>query len=424
MQIPPPPKASLAVRFAGFVLFAGMLAFLGLCFLAIVLLPGTTPWWYEGLIVAAAVGLMVAVFWRKIRIFETWRGVVIGTALFAPVLVWLAWDDATLTHPLTFEELSPAVSQGEESYRATLAFTKINGQPAARELPEAKFYLRNNPEDKLEDWRAEIVKEREKLAAEWTALAPARVWLAELDHYPAIGDEPEPGPDTPLLNFGALRRITNATCAQAALLALDGKGDEALALLRPILSVGFKLERHGRSDYRLLMAHRTIDRALVTAQMVLATTTVSAAERAALATVIAERDLKSVIRRVAWSSYVILSGMILKDPQVVFAQVTNEAGIKNDLMVKVVSGLRPFLVLPRNTINLLARFAAAAERTMLGSAGQADNEDVLRAMASDSPKNFGGRLVVSIAVPNYEKLGESFRKSEATRLNLLTELRK
>ncbi|HKB58087.1 MAG TPA: hypothetical protein VKC51_10900 [Lacunisphaera sp.] len=423
----PTPKTSLAVRLAQIALYLGILGFLWLWSMSVVYLPGRATKWLEWPLILALLGTIVSIFWGKIRMFGTWRCAGIGAALFGSLLVWLAWDDAAFTHPLTLNDLSPAPNQAAESYQLTLAYTQIDGKAARGELPSAKFSPKNSPDTKLEAWRAEIVKEREKVATEWTALTPVRDWVGELDRFPAIGDFPEATYDSRIMNTSALRRVVDFACAQAALLALDGKGDEACATLRPVLSVLFKLERHGRSEVRLLAASRSINRACVTAQFVLATTPVSAAERTALAAIITERDTKSVAHRLAWLPYVFAYESILKNPGEMFSFVANEMGARQTWAVTLMSVVRPFILLPKQTANLIARFSGAAEQVLLepGSDSIAyDSTTVLRELNSPSPKNFGGRVLIMIATPNYRQVGENLRNGEAARFKLLEALKK
>ena len=422
----PAPKTSLAVRLAQIALYLGFLGFLWLWSMSVVFLPGPATQWLEWSLILAFFGLIVSAFWRKVRMFETWRSVGIGAALFGFLLVWLAWDDAAFTHPLTLNDLSPAPKQAAESYQLTLAYNQIDGKTARGELPSAKFYLKNSPDTKPEAWRAEIVKEREKIAAEWTTLTPVRDWIAELDRFPAIGDFPEATYDSRIMNTSPLRRVVDIACAQAALLALDGKGDEAFATLRPVLSVLFKLERHGRSEVRLLTASRAINRACATAQFVLATTAVSAAERTALAAIITERDTKSIAHRLAWLPYVFAYEGIRKNSGEMFNFVANEMGARQTWAVTLMSVVRPFILLPKQTANLIARFSDAAEQVLLESGSESfspGGATVLRELNSGSPKNFGGRVLIMIAIPNYKQMGENLRSGEAARVRLLAELK-
>lgn len=424
---PTAPQSSLALLLARIVLYLGLLGFWFLWSASNVFLPGPATQWLEWPLSIALIGVIISIFWRKIRLFQSWRSAGMGAALFAILLVWLAWDDAAVTHPLTLDELSPAPAQAAESYQLTLAYTQIDGKAARGELPGTKFYLENSPVTKLEAWRAEIVKEQEKIAAEWTALAPARDWLGEMDRFAAIGDLPEAKFDARVMSTSSLRRVVDAACAQAALLAIEGKGDEALATLRPVLSVAFKLERDARSELRLLVASRSIHRACATAQLVLATTPVSAAERAALAAIIAGRDLKSAAHRLAWLPYVFAYEAMIKNPGEMFGFVTSEMGVRQAWAVTMMSAIRPFTLLPKQTANLLAHFSGTVEQMLLNPTHDSPSPgsvEVLRLANSSSPKNYFGRVLLVIAIPNYRQIGENLHNGEAARLKLLEELKR
>jgi hypothetical protein len=395
--------------------------------MSLMLLPGPAGRWLEWPLLIALLGLPVSAVWRRIRLFQTWRSVAVCAALFAPVLVWLAWDDAKIVTPLSIDQLSPApASQVDESHQATLAYSAVAGRAAPRTLPSGGLNLTASPVEKPAAWRDEVTKQRAKIEAEWVALAPVREWQAELDRFPAIADGRSAGFDAPIMSLAALRRLGDATCAKAMLLALDGKGDEAFALLRPFFNLQCKLQRHARSESRLLGAQRGISRALATAQLVLSAGPVSTAERAAFAAAAAGYDPAFFAHQLAWLPYVNMADFLITQPRAAFATIANEAGMRNGILVSIVSWLQPFAVLPTNTVNLYARFAAMAEKELLSPAAgtTVDSATVLRELSSASPRNFGGRALLLIAIPNYTRLGESLAKTEAIRRDLLAALAK
>jgi len=260
---------SLALRFTGLLLLVPLLLLWFFWAVSLIKLPGKYSWLadYSAIALLVLLGLMI---WRKWWPFRSWRNVGIGAALYVPLLVWLAWDDAAYDHPVTIEQISPAPPrQAEESFAATLAYTQVAGKPAAHKLPEVKFYLKNDPAKDLAKWKDEIAKNRDNIATSLATLAEAREWVTGLDRFEFIGDSPQAGYDMPVTQLGVVRRVGNLLCAQAGLLALDGQGDAALALLRPVASVLLKLEDHARSESRILVTSGSLARVCATAQFIL-----------------------------------------------------------------------------------------------------------------------------------------------------------
>jgi hypothetical protein len=92
-------QPSIALRLAGVVLYLGLIVFIMLWSMSLLLVPGPSFWWLEWPLPIALILLLISACWRKFRLFQSWRSVGIGVALFVPLLVWLAWDDATLNTP-------------------------------------------------------------------------------------------------------------------------------------------------------------------------------------------------------------------------------------------------------------------------------------------------------------------------------------
>lgn len=425
MKTSPGPRAPLALRLLGGLVLLGLMFVLTLWNLAALALPG--PWdWLPQALLGVVLVLAVIALWKKIRLFESVPSVAAGAIVLAAALTYLAWDDPAYTHPLTMDELVPPPERdAAASHASTLAFTRQGDQPAPRPIPVSRLHLRRLPTADLAAWREEIGAKRAEVAAELAALEPAQAWLRELDAFADLGDEPKPDLDTLLPNVALLRQVTDVLCAQAALVAAEGRGDEAFALLRPVVGVSLKLERHGRSVLRLMIASRNLAQALAVLNHVVQVAPVSPSVRSEFAALLAPRDAALLGRRLAWLEYVMFREVILHRPARELIALGMDAP-QDVLLLRVIAWSRPFTLLPRETANLMARLAGSAER-LFNEPGYAEHyrpadhdAEVRRAY---TPKNFGGRALVLLAWPNYVSLAERQRSVEQRRLALLEALR-
>lgn len=419
-----PPRAPLALRLAGVAVLFGLTGLLILWCLAVVAFPSGPLTWLPGLLLVFALLFSVFAVWRRIRIFETVASVGGGAAVLLAGVVYLASDDPGLTHPLTLQELVPPAQDAEAGYAATLAFTKIGEKPAPRTRPDRKHHLKHSPVDKPAEWAKEIAANRGKVSENFAAYAPAREWLVELDRFAEIGDMPNADFSAPMINYDVFRQTGITLCDEAAALAQEGRGDDAFELLRLLASVSVKLERHARTDMRLILAVNTLRRTLATADHVLATAPVSTGKKAALAAALAGRDAAQTRHRLAWLNYVMAKDRILQNPDTMLTAMALPGGA-DGFLIRLLGWTRPLTVLPRNTTNLLAEFSIAIERVLENPADvniASDGPLLYKRLQSPSPKNFGGRALIIIAVPNYKKLAENLRATEEARITLLAKL--
>lgn len=420
-----PPRAPLALRLAGGVVLLGLTGLLILWNMAVLAFPSGPFTWLPGTLILLLLLLGVYAVWKKIRLFESAVSVGLGAAVLLCGVVYLAWDDPALTHPLTLQELVPApATDAEASYQATLAFTKIGDQPAPRTQPNPRHHLKHSPVDKPDEWAKEIAAGRDKVGENFAAMAPAREWLAELDRFAEIGDMPGTDLGAPIINYSVFRQAGIALCDEAAALAQEGRGDDALELLRLLASVAVKLERHARSDMRILIAVNALRRTFATADHVLSTTPVSPEKKSEFAAAVAGRDAALIRHRLAWLNYTMVTQVFLKHPDNVLGGIIMDGGVDR-FWARVLSWTRPLTVLPRNTSNLLAEFSQAIERVLENPAVvniASDGPLLYKRLQSASPRNFGGRSLILIVAPSYKKLAENLRATEEARRALLSKL--
>jgi hypothetical protein len=244
--------------------------------------------------------------------------------------------------------------------------------------------------------------------------------LGELAAFDRIGDLTPADPSANIISFQAWRMLSKHTCAVATLLALDGHGDEAIALLVPQLEVSRKLQLSSRRLTRTMIAEVVERVTLQTAALVLDRTTVSVASRARLAAALAHENGPALARRMILMEYVqftpFFNRMKLGD------QLAATWGNGKTLLRRPLNFLSALLFNPIATTNLngdhmreLAELAEARELNKLSACGRDFGNLILM---KPGIKNVGGRLMLSMAVPAYSKVVESHWKTADLRVAL------
>ena len=350
---------------------------------------------------------------------ESWPGLAAGYLILAPVFVWLAWDEPAVRYPVSLDELCPAGPQAAESWTVTLAYTARNGQPAPRTYVAPKFTWGGASPDKPAEWQAYLEKNRDLIHATWKDL-PERTWLAELNAFPAIGDLMPASPSGPLIKFQPLRTVSQIGCAEAGLLALEGKGDEAMDTLLPILEVGRKLEPTARSLVRFMLARVVQKLSLNTARFILDHAAVSPDRKARLAAVLqGGSGGPAGARRMLFIEYAFTSNYFLSD--------FGDSAHQRALWKRGLLGVFRLVYNPVATVNLQGQYtkelADLAERRELAGFGTRAEAFVSR---NSRPhfKNLVGRLLISMATPAYGRVLDTYWKIEDLRTALAADVAK
>jgi len=350
---------------------------------------------------------------------DSWPSLAVGYLLLAPVFVWLAWDEPTVRYPVSLDELCPPGPQAEASWAVTLAFSPRDHQPAPRTFSAPKYPLSAAGPDKPAEWQAYLEKNREVLHAAWADL-PERAWWAELNTFAILGDLMPARFDAPIIRFQPYRTMAQLGCAEAGLLALEGKGDEAMDTLLPILEVGRKLEPSARSLVRFMVARVIQKMGLHTARFILVHATVSPDRRARLAaTLQGGSGGPAGARRLIHLEYAISSNYLLSQ--------FGDPARSRPLWKRGLLGLFRFVYNPIATTNrygeLTQELAGLAERRELAGFGTRAEAFV----ASNSRprfKNMAGSLMLSMTIPSYAKVLDSYWKIEDLRTALASDLAK
>ena len=381
-------------------------------------LPGVLTLAFVVLVPAA----LLFVAWR-LRLL-TWRGIVGGYVLAAPVLVYLAWDDPVVRRSVTLEEIAPAFPGAEKSFEVIMRYGKLH--PLAAEFAQwrPKLVWTSKGPAEADAWREFLKKNRAALDADWESLAPQRAWWRELNQFDRIGDLTPARYDAEIISFQAFRTMSQRACAQASLQALDGKGDDAIETLLPILEVGYKMQPSARTLVRFMVGIVIERLALQTAEFVLAETTVSPAARARLAAALERcRSGETGARRLIAIEYAFAlggtAGWGLGD-------WVTAGGERLKWLRRPLNLVSPLVYNPRATLNLHGAINSelellAAHREM-GKFGPRLQEFFAKE-GRPRFKNFMGAMLVE-SQPAYGKVVETYWKTEDQRTALLARVSK
>lgn len=349
----------------------------------------------------------------------SWRALAVGYAAVTPVLLYLAVDDATLRRPQTMEEFSPAFPGAEASYAVLMRYGKQH--LAGRDFGDNKLQMQwpGQNAGKPEVWKKFLVEHRAALEADWTALAPVRAWWTELNAFDRLADLTPPRVDAELIAFQPCRALAQRTCAIASLQALDGRGDDAIDTILPLLQVARKLQPSSRTLVLQMIAIVIERMAVQTAGFVLDHATVSPGARARLAVALAASGGgEAGARRLMAFEYVFALNALRDRPLGdVVASMDKVPPVRLALNV-----LSPFLYNPRATFNLYADFTTEKEEIV--GHRQLDQLELMEKKffheeARPRFKNFMGALVVNLMVPAYSKVAAAYWKAQDERAALL-----
>ena len=368
--------------------------------------------------------LILAVAERKRWL--TWPVLAASWLVVLPVLGWLAWDEPAIRQPITLEEFSPAFDGAEKSYAVLMQYSmQTPGE-------EAKAFGAFKPAIQFSDagpgqpakWLEFVIKNRTGLELDWAALAPQHRWLGELAGFDRIGDLTPSDYGANIITVHPWRTLAQRACATATLLALDGHGDEALALLVPLLEVSRKLQLSSRTLVRTMIAVVVERMTIETVGLVLDRTPVSAASRARLTVALGHENAPALARRLPLAEYVtftpVFNRMKLGD------SIAATWGNEKTLLRRPLNFLSALFLNPIATTNIygdrVRELADLAEARELGKFAVRSQDFGNILMREPGMKNVGGRLILSMAVPAYSKILESHWKTADLRITLRTRL--
>ena len=364
-----------------------------------------------GLITLVTSALLLLSWRLKLR---SWWWIAGGYLALAPVYVYLATDDPAILHPITLEEISPTFPGAEKGYEVLMRYGK--GHPLGKNFVHPPSVLAGKSALEPGPWRETILQHRAAFEARWIEIAPVRTWWAEVNTFDRLADLAPAGPHSEFLAYAPCRAISETGRAIATLRAIDGRGDEALDILIPLIEVARKLQPSGRTLVRLMIGVVVERMALETASFVLDTAPVSAATRARLAAATRPGNAELAARRLLVVEYANSLGSVQQMPVSTALNIAPQ----HPWLGRIVDALSPFIYNRRASYNLYGELYADLQEMLA-------RRDVTKMSAHEQQfwhahppqfKNFLGTLIMRMAIPAYTKVGESFWKMQDARTKL------
>lgn len=333
-----------------------------------------------------------------------WPMLLVGWVIVLPILAWLASDDPSIRQPVSLEEFSPAFPDAGQSYGVLMQYSRQNPSPEAAAFTAAALEVPDfqaNPKDTAA-WLEFVSAHRAALDHDWAALAPQRRWLDQLSAFDRIGDLTPITIEPDSVSLQSWRTIAYHVCATATGQALDGKGDDAVATLAPLLDVNRKLIVYSRTALRTMSAEFVERLALETAAIVLGRATISPPAREKLLRALGQENAAVEARRLVLVDFVQLApaafSLRLGDA------VAPSAGA-GALLRGPLNRIGIFVINPRSTMNLFGdhvrALAALAESRDLGHLADRAREFAGRVSGERALKNLGGRWLLDLSLPAF-----------------------
>jgi hypothetical protein len=356
--------------------------------------------------------LLVLLAWR-LRL-RSWWWVAGGYLAVAPVVVYLAVDDPAILHAVSIEEIAPAFPGAEKSYAVLMRYSKSPAglSAEATAFAQKKLRLVGLPvkPDQPAEWNAFLVKNRAAIEADWSDLAPQRLWLAEVNAFDRLGDLGAGYTDQVIITFQVWQTLTHRTLHVAGLHVLDGQPDAAISTLLPLLQAGRKLQPSARSLVRMMTGIFVEKNLLLYAKAIVDHSAVSATTRAQLAASLGGGVRgEAGARRVVGLEYSLQMTASLDHPlgELLYLPVDGQS---REVFGRLLNAVSPLLYNPRRSINAMNDLTrelqdlAAHRDPMTG--GRADSLFVTQ--TKPHFKNFAGPLVVARTVPAYARIISSY----------------
>lgn len=402
------------------------LTFVGLFLVMLAVIPmWLSPSVTNGIVLASVLMVPLGLLSLARRRLTPWSTIIVGFLVAAPVLAYLAHDDAELRRPLR----DPVAFEGaEKSFEVLMRYGKNHSLGRDFRAPPRNYQPRPNWDpSKVDAWAVWLLANRELIEADWADLAPLGKWWGELATFERIADLTASDHNAELIAYPPLRTYVQRACAIAALQALDGRGDEAFTILQPVLDVSRRLEPESRTLMRFVISLAMQKLAVDTATFILDHATVSPAARVRFAAALTRgiggeagaRRFAEMEYSIAVGSYRNLQGWdyFPFDP----GNDTVVGVLANDIPKPFLSLLTRLVCNPARTFNAYGDYTQRLQdmvaRRELNSVAPLRDE-----LVRPRFKNLLGTLFIAAIVPAYPKLADNYWKNEDARMLLLKRL--
>lgn len=340
----------------------------------------------------------------------------VALALALPVYVYLARDDAEWRDPIELAEFAPPGAEAIQANEVLLRCAR--GSESAKAFVVPKIFADDSLPQPINsaEWVAFVAAKRGELASAWAEMLPVREWWAEWSRYPAVADTTNDF-FSPIPDFRLIRAYGRAVCAEATARALEGRGDEAIGLLLPLIEGAGKMQAHSVLMVRGMIAVVLRGMAADTAGVVIERGGGGAATRERLRSALAATVTgESGARRLINGEFALQLCQFRRMEQ------TRSPGLKGWL-VGVVSAV---YFNPRRTYNeigeVAAKMAEYAARRDDVRVGAVVNEYLESVRKRPGIKNPFGRGWAADAMPDYGKPVARYWKTEDATVALIARL--
>lgn len=214
-------------------------------------------------VLAARIVICALMIWRRVRYLI----LIPSLVLCWGALGYLGYD---LPKRPSLPDVGPVASSEADSFKLFCWMTADSPLSRIKELSEQNIgddAFITQPPDR---WRTWLMSHRDRVLGDWTKDAVGREWIDSMARTPCNGVVLL-GIDGPLFRFQPFRAVVNHQLAYAALLAVEGHGDEAARALANLLRAGHSFQRAGAGMVMTLIASACISRSYEVSNFVLDT---------------------------------------------------------------------------------------------------------------------------------------------------------
>jgi hypothetical protein len=339
-----------------------------------------------------------------------------------PVYGFLIWDAPSL--PIA--DLGPRVDDSDIGYRTVMWMAEKS--PYSR-LQEPGVI---NAED-LQTWAVSVVKgdwptlvptKREQIVKAWEADQLGKQWIDAVNKTPPKGVWPQ-GINSPIISYKPVRATCYIHTMYAYLLAIDGRYDEAMAALLPMIQAMQSIERTNGNIVHEMIANVVTKTGYSAAAEIMKRGTLSAGTRVKFREVLnAAPTPQQNIRHAFLGEHEFLRGCMDAVEGKYAPLAAHQEGMDRwiDLIMK--NGGK-WILFNRNRTERMGLTAL----TQISTLAEARDLEGLKRWEPDwdkahSFRNPAGRMVIAVWMPGFSKLVPQIWEVDDMRLDLLKQLEK
>jgi hypothetical protein len=333
-------------------------------------------------------------------------------------LLYLRWDGEAPGQP----DLGPRVTEADEGYRIVMWMSEASPYSRLGEggvLADSMMKVLGLPSE-TKDWAGHIQIYRDEIMLAWGQDKLGREWIDAINARPPAGVWPQDF-NAPTVKFSPIRLSTYARTGRAYALALDGRRDEALNSLVPMILAWQQVQRTGPCLLNGMIAEVVLKQNYLVVGEVLKLGNISATTRQNLTEVLQRAPaMQQVFQNAFLGDYANLAGAIEVGLQMAYQgqqQKQAEQNWMHWLVPNVIASANQTKRELMRSLQRVCELAVTRDTKRL--------KEIAEAKASVwSLKNPAGTIMVNMATPAYVKVVGQMWIIEDLRLALLAQLEK